>query len=71
MTTPIPRILAAVDARIEFVRLTHPFGGGGGKSRGRSGAAKAPTAPATWPPPAMHRDQVARDFGAALDLLSG
>ena len=70
MTTPIPRILAAVDARIEFVRLTHPFGGGG-KPRGRSGGGKAPTAPATWPPPATHRDQVARDFGAALDLLSG
>lgn len=29
-STPIPELLMALDARMEYVRLTNPFGGGGG-----------------------------------------
>jgi hypothetical protein len=35
MTTPIPRILIALDGRIDCIRQTNPFGGGEDKPKKR------------------------------------
>lgn len=61
METPIPRILLALDGKMEFVKLTNPFGSGGGD--GDKG--KAPKA-LDRPPTDEERVEIARNLRAVL-----
>lgn len=66
---PIPRLLLALEARLDFVRRTNPFG----SSKGASKTRPPPTGRVSrrWPPSPEHRAQVARDVRDMFGAVSG
>ncbi len=63
MTTPVPRIVIALDGKMDFIQKTNPFGGG--ESKGKKGGGKPPKA-LNKPPSSEERAAIAADLKGLL-----